>query len=513
MTDNSTAQDCNRARLDAYLAGDLSQAEMCSVEDHLSTCPTCSSRLETEAATEETWRQTRDLLSTDIFDGPMSLSSATSMLDDGIDELSLDESDVRHRDASMLMREIQGWLDPTDDPCMLGRFAGYEIVGIVGHGGMGIVLKGFESALNRFVAIKVLAPRLATSEAARKRFAREAQAAAAVIHENVIAIHRVDQAHGLPFLVMPYLGGVSLQQRIDREGPLSIEACLRIGSQIAAALSAAHTQGLVHRDIKPANILLERGVERVTITDFGLARAADDASVTRTGMIAGTPQYMSPEQARAQRLDARSDLFSLGSVLYVMATGKPPFNGEASFEILDQIINGSAPSIRDQRDEIPEWYESLVARLHQKSPDDRPASATELKEWIDACLQHLQAADRPLPANLSGDRRKRNRRWPLPSAIVLLVAAVSFVARLERQGNTSTDATDPTNMSDSAGEVGASSASSVVVSDVSADDPQPSTNTDMDAPPPEAAMTDLEFDIEIELVETEIMELEQELAE
>ena len=187
------------------------------------------------------------------------------------------------------------------------------------------------------MAIKILAPRLATNGTARKRFAREARAAAAVLHENVIAIHRVDEWHGLPFLVMPYIAGVSLQKRIDDEGPLSIEATLRVGIQIAAGLAAAHAQGLVHRDIKPANILLDRGVERVTITDFGLARAADDASMTRTGVIAGTPQYMSPEQAEAKTMDARSDLFSLGSVMYTMAAGRPPFRGEGCFEVLKRI--------------------------------------------------------------------------------------------------------------------------------------------------------------------------------
>jgi serine/threonine protein kinase len=190
---------------------------------------------------------------------------------------------TKHQTADVLSREIRGWLDPTDDPRSMGRFAGYEIVGIVGHGGMGIVLKGFEASLNRYVAIKILAPRLATNGSARKRFAREAQAAAAVRHDNVIAIHRVDEWHGLPFLVMPYAGGISLQKRIDCDGPLSIEQTLRVGVQIASGLAAAHAQGLIHRDIKPANILLEQGVERVTITDFGLARAADDASVTRTG--------------------------------------------------------------------------------------------------------------------------------------------------------------------------------------------------------------------------------------
>ena len=219
---------------------------------------------------------------------------------------------------------------PTDDPAMLGRLGGYEISGVVGAGGMGVVLKAIDKSLDRTVAIKVLAPHLAASGAARKRFAREAKAAAAVLHPNVIAIHSVSNDEALPYLVMPYLRGTSLQKRLDEEGPLSLHEILRIGSQIAAGLAAAHAQGLVHRDIKPANILLEQGVERVAITDFGLARAVDDATITHSGVIAGTPQYMSPEQARGEPVDGRSDLFSLGSVLYSICTGRPPFRAETS---------------------------------------------------------------------------------------------------------------------------------------------------------------------------------------
>ena len=158
---------------------------------------------------------------------------------------------------------------------------------------MSIVFKGFDSALNRYVAIKVMSPHLATSESARQRFAREAQAAAAVVHDNVIAIHHVRGDAELPYLVMPYERGNSLQKRLDERGPLELAEILRIGMQSAAGLAAAHVQGLVHRDVKPGNILLTENVERVKLTDFGLARAVDDASLTRTGMIAGTPQYLS----------------------------------------------------------------------------------------------------------------------------------------------------------------------------------------------------------------------------
>ena len=293
---------------------------------------------------------------------------------------------------------VTQFLDATDDPRMLGRFGGYEIVGVIGYGGMGIVLKGFDAPLNRYVAIKVLAPHLATRAPARQRFAREAQAAAAVVHENVIAIHGVSEARGLPFLVMPYVRGASLQKRLDQQGALGLAEILRIGMQIASGLAAAHAQGLVHRDIKPANILLDDGVERVTITDFGLARAADDASLTRTGMIAGTPLFMSPEQARGEAVDHRSDLFSLGSVLYTICTGVPPFRAETTYGVLRQITDTSPRPIRDLNPEIPDWLCGIVLRLLAKEPAQRFPFAGEVAQLLEGCLAHVQQPMQiPLP--------------------------------------------------------------------------------------------------------------------
>lgn len=375
--------ECDEALLDRFLHNDLDPEQRDDLERHLDSCDTCARRLEDIAAERWTWREVTDCLPSDEFDS-RSESDSLSIL--GITSSNAGEAD----NQALLSREISGWLDPTDDPDMLGRFAGYEIVGIIGHGGMGIVLKGFESSLNRYVAIKILAPRLATNGAARKRFAREAQAAAAVRHDNVIAVHRVDEWHGLPFLVMPYVAGISLQKRIDTEGPLSVEATLRIASQVASGLAAAHAQGLVHRDIKPANILLESGVERVTITDFGLARAIDDATITRTGIIAGTPQFMSPEQAQAKPLDHRSDLFSLGSLIYAMATGRPPFRSDNHTKLLRKIADSPARPVREIEPSIPSWLAEIINWLQEKSPDDRPQSAGEVAELISSWLAHLQ---------------------------------------------------------------------------------------------------------------------------
>ncbi len=212
---------------------------------------------------------------------------------------------------------------------------------------MGAVFKGFDRSLNRFVAIKMLLPHLAASGAARKRFAREGQAVAAVVDDHVMAIHCVDEWQGVPYLVMTYSRGVSLQKRLSDNGPLEVREILRIGMQTAKGLAAAHAQGIVHRDIKPANIFLDQSVERVQLMDFGLARAVDDASLTRTGVLAGTPQYMSPEQARAEAVDHRSDLFSLGSVMYAMCTGHAPFRAESSYSVLRLITDKEPRPIRE----------------------------------------------------------------------------------------------------------------------------------------------------------------------
>ena len=255
---------------------------------------------------------------------------------------------------------------------------------------MGVVLKGIDASLDRVVAIKVMAPRLANNELARQRFAREAKAAAAVHHPNVIPIHSVYSDNKLPFFVMTYVRGESLQKRLDREGSLPLVEVLRIGSQIAAGLSAAHGQGLVHRDIKPENVLMEEGVERVTITDFGLARAVDDNTVTQQGTIAGTPQYMSPEQARGEKLDQQTDLFSLGSVLYAMCAGRPPYQAESSYAVMRKIIDQSPTPLRQLSPSTPEWLGQVVRKLMHRNKESRVQTASEIQTMLEGCLNYIQ---------------------------------------------------------------------------------------------------------------------------
>ncbi|MBC8352145.1 MAG: serine/threonine protein kinase [Planctomycetes bacterium] len=336
-------------------------------------------------------------------------------------------------------------LAPPSHPEMLGRLGRYEIERLIGAGGMGVVFKGFDSELNRPVAIKVLAPHLAGSGAARKRFAREARAAAAIVHEHVVAIHNVESESELPFLVMQYVPGESLQGRIDREGPLDVCEVLRIARQTASGLAAAHEQGLVHRDVKPSNILLEQGVERTLLTDFGLARASDDASLTHSGHVPGTPHYMSPEQARGNAIDQRSDLFSLGSVIYAMCTGRPPFRAETSYGILRRITDSQPRPIRELVPEIPSWLCRLIERLHAKSPSDRFTSAAEVEVLLAQCLAHAQQPEvQPLPASLARQQRQsiKGTRKSFAAIAVSLIILLGFVMAIQHGSNASRRAGD-----------------------------------------------------------------------
>ena len=193
------------------------------------------------------------------------------------------------------------FLAPATRPDSLGRIGHYEVLQVLGQGAFGIVFRALDEVLNRVVAVKVLSPHMAATSPARKRFLREARAAAQVRHENVVQVYEVAE-YPLPYLVMEFIPGETLQQRLDRAGPLDEwSTMLRIGRQIAAGLAAAHDHDLIHRDIKPGNVLLESGPRgHAKITDFGLARAADDASISQSGLVAGTPMYMAPAQARGQ---------------------------------------------------------------------------------------------------------------------------------------------------------------------------------------------------------------------
>jgi serine/threonine protein kinase len=417
------------------LAGSLPPEQQEELTTHLDTCLTCRQTLDELATEGESWSELGRKLGHQPAAHDPALEQAIQEIKGDFTSplLSISAGTAKEREragGSSADDKRLDFLSPPGKAGCLGRLAHYDVTEVIGRGGMGIVLKAFDSALHRVVAIKVLAPQLATSAAARKRFLREARAAAAVTHDHIVTIHAVDEFNGIPYLVMQFISGMSLQERLDRTGTMDVKEILRIGMQTAQGLAAAHAQGLIHRDIKPANVLLENGVERVKITDFGLARAVDEASQTQSGVVAGTPQYMAPEQARGEALDHRADLFSLGSVLYAMCAGRPPFRAESTMAVLRRVSEDTPRSISDINPEIPSWLIAIIAKLHTKEPKQRYQSAGEVAE---ALGQHLDTLQKPVSVGVetattgteSPDAKpqaRRSRRFYWGTAATILLA-------------------------------------------------------------------------------------------
>jgi serine/threonine protein kinase len=316
-------------------------------------------------------------------------------------------------------------LQPPTRPDSFGRLGHYEVLADLGRGRFCVVFRAFDDVLQRVVALKVLSPAIATAAPARERFLREARAFAQVRHENVVPVYAVEE-RPLPFVAMEFIVGETLQQRIDRTGPLEAREVVGIGRQIAAALAAAHATGLTHRDVKPDNVLLEAGSQRVKVTDFGLARAADDASLARSGVPAGTPLFMAPEQAEGHMLDHRADLFSLGSVLYVMASGQPPFRAPTTYATLRRVAEDDPRPIRELVPQTPQWLCDVIAKLQSKRPDDRFQSAREVADL-------LAAREARLGRSIAAPVRSGWWKWVVAGIVVL--AAFTLVM-MELDGTT-----------------------------------------------------------------------------
>ncbi len=282
---------------------------------------------------------------------------------------------------------------PSNDPDSLGRLGQYEIAEPIGRGGMGVVYRGHDPKLGRDVAIKFLKPRVAIDGSIVERFAREARAGASIVHHNVVTVHAIDEADGVPYIVMEFVAGESLKKRLRRRGPMPLDQVARIGARIADGLAAAHARRVTHRDIKPANILLLEGTDEVRITDFGLARAEGADRLTRTGVVLGTPRYMSPEQARGDAVDHRSDLFSLGSVLYTMCVGRAPFIGRQQADVVMAVATADVVPIESIDPSLPDWLTTLIRQLHSLNPDDRPQSAERVAAVLRRPLGEFDQTD------------------------------------------------------------------------------------------------------------------------
>jgi serine/threonine protein kinase len=305
-------------------------------------------------------------------------------------------------------QELYDFLAPPRGPGEIGWLGPYRVLSVLGVGGMGVVFQAEDPQLKRSVALKTLKPALAASPSARRRFLSEAQAAAAIEHDHIVAIYQVGEDRGMAFLAMPLLQGETLDERIMRERKLPVVEVLRIGREVAEGLAAAHQRGLIHRDVKPANIWLEGERGRVKIVDFGLARAMGGEAMpapsptqaeatagpgTHHGTVLGTPAYIAPEQARGEVLDGRCDLFSLGCVLYRMCTGEAPFKGMDTLATLRAVQKETPRPVRELNPAVSPALAELVQKLLAKRREDRypsaQAVAAELQKIADDCRRRV----------------------------------------------------------------------------------------------------------------------------
>lgn len=276
-----------------------------------------------------------------------------------------------------------------DKPIGVPSIAAYKMMRLLGKGGMGSVYLAEDHALKRQVAIKIISEKLAQDTLGRNRFAREARAMATLDHPHVVHFHSFEEFSGQPYIVMEYVEGETLAERIKREGALPLNDALQILHQTVQALNAAWQKQVIHRDIKPSNILLDkRG--RAHVADFGLARPLridGEFTLTQSGSIIGSPHYISPEQAQGHGSDFRSDIYALGIVLYEMLVGERPFEDTTPLAIVLKHLNAPMPSPRVKRPELPESVVRLLQWMTRKEPEKRPASYEQLLERIESLLQ------------------------------------------------------------------------------------------------------------------------------
>ena len=311
----------------------------------------------------------------------------------------------------------------------------YELEELVGTGGMSSVFRAHDTLLERRVALKLLHDHIAQDLKQVERFKHEARAVAQLSHPNIVTVIDRGERDGRQFIVFEYVEGENLKQLVVRSGPLPVRQALDVVLRIAQALAFAHNHGLVHRDVKPQNVLLPVGGEP-KVTDFGIARSLDVEGLARTGSVVGTSHYIAPEQARGEAVDARTDVYSLGAVLFELLTGEVPFPGESFVAVALRHVNEPPPSVCERRSEVSARLDAAVARAMAKSPDERFQSMGEVVAELAACLDELgpdseHEATMVVPAvkgpprmpPRDAPRRRRRRRLPLAIAAALAAAA------------------------------------------------------------------------------------------
>jgi serine/threonine protein kinase len=400
----------SRRELEQLRLGLVAFARVEELAQHLERCPACVHTFQALQG-EDTLAE---VLCRQAAEPPMGHATIVGHLMDRLRRLRAHGGSATDSEAATIPpgdeSEVPSYsfLAPALEPDERGRLGSYRILDVLGAGGMGVVFLAADARLKRRVALKVIKPDLVRRPEARARFLREAQAVAKVEHDNIVSILHVDEAGGVPFLAMPLLRGESLEERVRRAGgPLPVDETLRVAREVASGLAAAHDHGLVHRDIKPANIFLAAapapsstddtlrmtGVHpaadrpgKVKILDFGLARAvrSNEPGLSQHGQILGTPAYMAPEQACGQSVDHRADLFSLGCVLYRMATGEQPFPGSDAVAVLVAVATMAPRPPSEINPDLPPALARLIDQLLAKDPRDRPVSSHAVVEAIEA---------------------------------------------------------------------------------------------------------------------------------
>ena len=317
----------------------------------------------------------------------------------------------------------------------------YEVEELVGHGGMSSVYKARDALLERHVALKILHEEYSNDEDFVERFKREARSVAQLQHPNIVTVIDRGEEDGRQFIVFEYVKGENLKEHVVRKGRLDVREALEIADEVARGLAFAHGQGLIHRDVKPQNVLLN-GDGRAKVTDFGIARTLDVDGMTQTGTILGTSNYIAPEQASGQPVDAHSDVYALGAVLYELLAGEVPFPGESFVAVAMKHMHEPAPNLLDVRRDVPLRVAAAVDRALEKDPKQRFPTMEAFAAELEACLAELDQepdGDKTMvipSARRAARRRKQVSRWPIVIGLLAVLAIAAIVIGLVAAGGT-----------------------------------------------------------------------------
>ncbi|MEM7454322.1 MAG: protein kinase [Planctomycetota bacterium] len=391
--------------IERLIDGNVSPEQEEQLAAHLNECDACRDRLDRLSSIDSI---------VEPGTAPVETGTIVSTGSDTFAEKLNEIRSARPAGSSALMSgyaDVLPWMEESAEG--IGIIGDFELTHFIGRGGMGLVFKARDRKLQRPVAVKLMSPGLLADPQASERFLREARSAAGINHINVVTVHSVDQIRGLPYLVMEFVSGMSLEEHVRKVGAVPAGEILKVARQTAQGLAAAHDNGITHRDIKPSNLMLDRKSRKIKIADFGLASTLNETSLTRSGTMVGTPDFASPEQVNARPVDARSDLFSLGSVLYHLCTGSLPFQSESLVGTFDAIRSRRLARADQVNDQVPTFLANIIERLMEKEPANRFQSARELLGAIEGAGNQplsrlsLQIDEREKPARNSGHPQPR----------------------------------------------------------------------------------------------------------